>query len=99
VFAFTFYNNVTGIESPLRPFLEVMTSPPALSYRDERHETLYSITRKRRRIKLRTPHIPMHRLIYESAIESVSPSGQITCTNKATDLHVAGPKPIAEPSI
>ena len=99
MFAFTFYNNVTGIESPLRPFLEVTTSPPALSYRDERHEILYSITRKIRRTKLRTPHIPMHRLIYELAIESVSPSGQITCTNKATDLQIAGPKPIAEPSI
>jgi len=35
----------------------------------------------------------MHRLIYELAIESVSPSGQITWTNKATDLHIAGPKP------
>ena len=35
----------------------------------------------------------MHRLIYGLAIESVSPSGQITWSNKATDLHIAGPKP------
>jgi len=38
-----FYNNATGIESPLRLFLEVTTSPPALSYRDEQYEILYSI--------------------------------------------------------
>jgi len=49
------------IESPLRSFLEATTSPtrrpPALSCRDERHEKLYSITRKRSRIRLRMPHV------------------------------------------
>jgi len=56
------------------------------------HEILLSKLQKFP-IRLRTPHITMHRLIYGLAIESVSASGQITWTNKATDLHIAGPKP------
>ena len=87
VFAHTSRYNVTDM-----PNLSLTRRPPTLT-RDVRHERHDWSTRKRSRIKLRIPHITMHRLIYGLATESVSPSGQITWSNKATDLHIAGPKP------
>ena len=77
---------------PPRSFLEVTTSPPALSYRDERHENSTDNTKEKQIRTQNTTHYNASTYIWLGT-EPVSASGQITWTNKVTDLHIAGPKP------